>query len=369
MGLLISYLILALGISFICSIMESVLLSVTPSFAAAYEEKAPRAGARLRRLKTDIDRPLAAILSLNTIAHTIGAAGVGAQAMAVFGSGYVGITSAILTFLILVVSEIIPKTLGAMYWRQLTPLTVFLARLLIFLLYPLVAMSQLITRGLSKDRRINAISREEISALADMGLEEGLFAKKESLILKNLMRFGSLRAKDVMTPRPVIFMLPEEMRVGEVFDHHSDISVSRIPLQPGNQKAVKFYILKSDILLALARGETEKTLVELAREILAVPEMVSLFSLFDQLLDRREHIALVVEEYGGIAGLVTMEDILETLLGLEIIDETDKITNMRKWARRQWFQRARALGLITEEEGVPGPDDSSAEDQAGRPEE
>jgi len=355
MYLLFFYLFLALGVSFLCSIMESVLLSVTPSFAAAYEERSPRMGGRLRALKTDIDRPLAAILSLNTIAHTIGAAGVGAQAMVVFGSGYVAVTSGVLTFLILVLSEIIPKTLGAVYWRQLIPLTVMMARFLIFVLYPLVAMSQLITRGLSKDQKINAISREEISAIADIGFKEGLFVKKESLILKNLMRFGSLQAKDVMTPRPVMFVLPEAMKVGEVFDRYKDIRVSRIPLQQKEKPTVRYYILKNDLLLALARDETDKPLLELGREILVVPEMVSLFHLFEQLLDRREHIALVVEEYGGAAGLVTLEDILETLIGFEIIDETDKITNMRKWARKRWYQRARSLGLITEEDSDGNP--------------
>jgi CBS domain containing-hemolysin-like protein len=350
MYLLVFYLLLALGFSFLCSIMESVLLSVTPSFAAAYEKKAPRIGRSLQELKTDIDRPLAAILSLNTIAHTVGAAGVGAQAMTVFGSGYVGVTSAVLTFLILVFSEIIPKTLGAVYWRQLIPVTVVMAKLLIFLLYPLVAMSRLITRALSGSREISSISREEISALADMGLQEGLLAKKESLILKNLMRFGTLQAKDVMTPRPVMFVLPEKMKVGEVFERHKDIAVSRIPLTKGKKGLIRLYVMKNDLLLALAREETEKQLAALGREILVVPEMVSLFGLFEQLLDRREHIALVVEEYGGTAGLVTMEDIIETLLGFEIIDETDRIANMRRWARKRWYERARALGLIPQED-------------------
>ncbi len=354
MYLLIFYLFLALGVSFLCSIMESVLLSVTPSFAAAYAEKSPRMGGRLRKLKTDIDRPLAAILSLNTIAHTVGAAGVGAQAMVVFGSGYVGLTSAVLTLLILVLSEIIPKTLGALYWQQLTPFTVMMARFLIFLLYPLVLMSQLITRGLSSEQKINAISREEISALADMGLAEGLFVKKESLILKNLMRFGSLQAKDVMTPRRVMFALPEDTKVGGVFDEYPDIRVSRIPLQSRENQVIRHYVLKNDLLLALARDENERQLREFGREILVVPEMVSLLRLFEKLLDRREHIALVVDEYGRAAGLVTLEDILETLIGSEILDETDKIANMRKWARNQWYQRARSLGLISEAESEAG---------------
>lgn len=352
MGLLIFYLFLALCISFLCSVMESVLLSVTPSFAAAYEKQSPRTGEKLRKLKTDIDRPLAAILSLNTIAHTVGAAGVGAQAMVVFGKGYVAVTSGVLTFLILVLSEIIPKTIGALYWRQLTLPTIMMTRFLVFILYPLVMMSQLITRGLSPEQKLNAISREEITALADLGLREGLFVQKEFLILKSLMQFGSLKVKDVMTPRSVMFVLPEDMTVGEVFEQHKDIRVSRIPLQSREKPLIRHYMLKNDLLLALARHQTDKPLLDLGREILVVPEMVSLLRLFEQLLDRREHIALVVEEYGRVAGLVTMEDVLETLLGFEIIDETDKITNMRTWARKQWYQRARSLGLITTDEAA-----------------
>lgn len=350
MHLLLFYLFLALGVSFLCSIMESVLLSVTPGFAAALEESSPRLGGRLRDLKTDIDRPLAAILSLNTIAHTVGAAGVGAQAVAVFGSGYVGVTSAVLTFLILVVSEIIPKTLGAVYWQQLTPFTVIMARGLIFLLTPLVAMSQIITRTLSKDRKLNVVSREEISALADMGFEEGLFLEKESLILKSLMKFGSLQAKDIMTPRPVIITLPEKMSLGEASGRLSKIEVSRIPLQRSKVPFIRYYVLKNDLLLALARGESEESLLELGREMFVVPEMVSLFQLFEQFLDRREHIALVVGEYGDAVGIVTLEDILETLIGSEILDETDRVANMRDWARKRWYKRAAAMGLISEDE-------------------
>ena len=359
MYLLFFYLFLALGVSFLCSIMESVLLSVTPGYAAALEESSPRIGGRLRDLKTDIDRPLAAILSLNTIAHTVGAAGVGAQAVAVFGSGYVGVTSAVLTFLILVVSEIIPKTLGAVFWRQLTPFTVIMARALILLLSPLVAMSQLITRVLSRDRNLNVVSREEISALADMGVEEGLFIEKESLILKNLMKFGTLRAKDIMTPRTVIIGLPESMKTEEASDKLREIGVSRIPLLKNEPPICRYYALKNDLLLALARKETDRPLTEYGREILAVPETVSLLSLFEQLLDRREHIALVVGEYGDAEGIVTLEDILETLIGSEIIDETDRVANMRDWARKRWYKRAKSMGLIAEDEPASSPSGKS----------
>ncbi|MCF8025195.1 MAG: hemolysin family protein [Desulfobacteraceae bacterium] len=350
MTLLFFYLVLALGVSFLCSVMESVLLSITPSFTAAFEEVHPKTGAQLRRMKTDIDRPLAAILSLNTIAHTVGAAGVGAQAATVFGSQYVGAVSAVLTFLILILSEIIPKTIGALYWRSLARPTVIMLRGLIFFLYPLVQLSQLITYLFYKGKKIKPVTRDEIRALADLGFEEGLFLEKESRILKNLMRFGSIMAADIMTPRKVMFTLPEDMPIKEVYKMYPSIHVSRIPLYESDKKTVRKYILKDDLLIALATDDTDRPVSELGRELLAVPDTVNLFRLFEQLLDRREHIALVVDEYGGVAGLVTMEDILETLLGTEIIDETDTIPNMRKWARKQWYERARSQGLISGQE-------------------
>ncbi|MCF8027499.1 MAG: CNNM domain-containing protein [Desulfobacteraceae bacterium] len=362
MTLLFIYLFIALGVSFLCSIMESVLLSITPSFTAAFEEVHPKTGKLLRTLKTDIDRPLAAILSLNTIAHTVGAAGVGAQAVEVFGSQYVGITSAVLTFLILVLSEIIPKTIGALFWRSLTRPTVLLLRSLIIVLYPLVQMSQVITYLFSRGKKITPVTRDEIRALADLGFEEGLFLEKESRILKNLMRLSSIRAADIMTPRKVMFSLPENIRIDEVYKVYPSIHVSRIPLYEPDNKSIARYILKDDLLLALATGDATRTVSELGRDMLAVPETVNLFRLFEQLLDRREHIALVVDEYGGIAGLVSMEDILETLLGTEIIDETDTIPNMRRWARKQWYERARSHGLIAAE------DDQSIETDRSLPE-
>ncbi|MFW5908160.1 MAG: CNNM domain-containing protein [Desulfosalsimonas sp.] len=352
MTLLFFYLILALAISFLCSIMESVLLSITPTFTAAFEEVHPKTGGHMRSMKADIDRPLAAILSLNTIAHTVGAAGVGAQAASIFGNQYLGVVSAVLTFLILVFSEIIPKTIGALYWRALARPTVVILRGMIFILYPLVQLSKFITYLFSKGKKIKPVTREEIRAMADLGFEEGLFLEKESRILKNLMRFGTLRAADIMTPRKAMFTLPEDMPIKEVYNTHSSIHVSRIPLYKEDRKTIKKYILKDDLLLALATDDTDRKVSQLGREILAVPDTVNLFRLFEQLLDRREHIALVVDEYGGIAGLVTMEDILETLIGTEIIDETDTIPNMRRWARKQWYERARSQGLVPEEEEI-----------------
>jgi len=346
MTLLLFYLALALGVSFLCSIMEAVLLSITPAFAKAFEVKAPRAGAAVRALKGDIDRPLAAILSLNTIAHTVGAAGVGAQAVAVFGSGAVAVTSAILTFAILVLSEIIPKTLGAVYWRRLAGPTARFLVFLIRLLYPLVAMSQVITRWISRSRAPASVRRDEVRAMADIGLEQGVLHEHESLILKNLLRLGKIRAVSVMTPRPVMFTLPEEQTVGEALSLVPNIRFSRIPLTGRVQDDIGAFVLKSDILLEASRGRLDTRLKDLGREILVVPEAVSLVALFDQVLERREHIALVVDEYGGVAGLVTMEDILETLLGLEIVDETDGDVDMQDLARRKWEERARVMGIL-----------------------
>lgn len=352
MILLLIYLFLALGVSFLCSIMESVLLSVTHSFAAAYEKTNPKIGSRLRELKTNIDRPLAAILSLNTIAHTVGAAGVGAQALIVFGDAFVAVSSAILTFLILVLSEIIPKTLGAIYWRQLARPTTFLVRGLIIILYPLVVMSQKITRALSSGKKSKTISREEFKAMAEMGFEEGLILEKESLFIKNLLRFRSLKVKDIMTPRPVMFLLPEDMTIEEVFRSDFEIRVSRIPLHEKASEHIRYYVLKNDILLKMAREEWDTQLRELGREILVVPEIAPLLRMFEQLLDRKEHIALVVDEYGGVAGIVTMEDVVETLLGVEIVDETDTTRDMQVLARQKWYERAKSLGLISKEESL-----------------
>jgi CBS domain containing-hemolysin-like protein len=350
MSLLIFYLFVALFFSFLCSILEAVLLSVTPSYAVAVKKKSPAMGRRLDLLKRDIGRPLAAILSLNTIAHTVGAAGVGAEAANLFGDASVGVVSAVLTLLILVFSEIVPKTLGALYWRQLVPVGLYLVQWLIWGLYPLVILSQKITRWMASRSHSPAINREEFLAMADLGIREGVIPKTESRILKNLIRFGSLTAKNVMTPLSVLFTLPEDMSIEEILANGVKLRFSRIPLFPREGETIGYYVLKSDVLLAAARGEREKTLMQLARNILIVPEAVSLSSLFDMLLDRRELIALTVDEYGGISGIVTMEDILETVVGVEIVDETDETIDMQRLARQQWEKRAKALGIISDPE-------------------
>ena len=345
-ALLLLYVALALGVSFLCSIMEATLLSVTPSYMAALEQDDNPIGERLRSLKEDIDRPLAAILSLNTIAHTVGAAGAGAQAAVVFGEAYIGVISAVLTLLILVLSEIIPKTLGAVYWREIAPYVVRLLVPTIWTMWPLVKLSKVITRLLSSGEERVPFSREEFTALAELGEEEGVFEEKESRILKNLFRFNSLRVKDVMTPRTVMFDLDEEKTIGEVVEHYDEFRFSRIPVYSENRDDVTGYVLKDEMLLRAAQEEHDLKLKALAREMLVVRDSLPLPDLLERLLDKLEHVALVVDEYGGVEGIVTMEDVVETLLGLEIVDEADSVEDMQALARRQWFKRAKQLGMV-----------------------
>jgi CBS domain containing-hemolysin-like protein len=349
MGLLALYVALAIGVSFLCSMMEAVLLSVTPSYVAALQREGSAVGERLHQFKDNIDRPLAAILSLNTIAHTVGAAGVGAQAAIVFGEAYTGIIAAVLTLLILVLSEIIPKTLGAVYWRSLTPSVVRMLTATIIAMWPLVKLSQGITHLLSQEEDETAFSREEFTAMAELGEEEGVFEEKESRILHNLFRFNSLRVKDVMTPRTVIFDLPEHKTIGDVVEGHDEFRFSRIPVYDDDPDDITGYVLKDEMLLRAAQEEFDVSLEEMSRDILVVHETLPLPDLLERLLDRLEHIALVVDEYGGVAGVVTMEDVVETLLGLEIVDEADSVEDMQALARKQWFRRARELGMVSEE--------------------
>ena len=360
MGLLVIYAALALGVSFLCSILEAVLLSVTPSYVAALEQAGGRTGRLLRELKDDVDRPLAAILSLNTIAHTVGAAGVGAQAVAVFGSAWIGVISAVLTLLILVLSEIIPKTLGAVHWRRLAPTTARLLPTLMWTMWPLVALSRRITRLIARERGVTAaIRREELTALADLGARAGVFREGESRILRNLFRFGDLTVKHIMTPRTVMFALAQDQTVGDVMAEHDEFRFSRIPLYGQDLDDVTGYVLKDEILLRAARDEHDVPLSTLRREILAVPDSLPLPYVLDRLLDGREHIALVMDEFGGTAGIVTMEDVLETVLGSEIVDEADSVRDMQELARRQWVRRAERLGLV---EGGSSPGQATVPD-------
>lgn len=347
MLLLLLYLALALGVSFLCSVLEAVLLSVSPAFVAQLQNSKPRLGKKMRRFKDHIDRPLSAILSLNTIAHTVGAAGVGAQAVAVFGQAYVGVISAILTLLILLISEIIPKTLGAVYWRQLAPAVIYVLGPLTLSMWPLVKSFEALTRLLKSDEGATKIQRDEFIALIQQGRKTGAFDDNESRVLKNLFRTQELTVGDIMTPRTVIFSLDERLTVDEV--DPASVSFSRVPVYDGSRDNIVGFVLKSDLLTRALKGQGSTALAELKRPIAVVLERSPLARIFDRLIGNQDHIALVVEEDGELQGLVTMEDLIETLIGLEIVDESDPVRDMRALARRQWVRRARSMGLDVDE--------------------
>ncbi len=357
-ALLVLFVLLALLFSFLCSVAEAVLLSITPSFVAGLQESQPDFGRLLGRLRQDdVDRSLAAILTLNTIAHTIGAIGAGAQATAVFGSGWMGLFSAGMTLLILFLSEIIPKTLGAVYWRKLSWSTAQFVRALVVLLFPLIWLTEQVTKLIARRRDVHAFDRQEFVAMADLGQRSGQIDERESRIIRNLFRLVSLTAQDIMTPRTVMFAVQRDTRVADALSQWPDCPFSRIPLFGRDLDDVTGFILKDDLLLAQAQGRGDQPLASLEREIATVEGQTRLSDVLELLLDRRQHIALVAGDYGGTRGLVTLEDVVETLLGMEIVDEVDRVEDMQALARRQWRKRARALGLKVDqasEDGSPG---------------
>ncbi len=350
MTLLFFYAGIALSVSFLCSILEAALLSVTPSHLAKLEQDRPKVGGRLRALKTHIDRPLAAILTLNTTANTVGAAGVGAEAQRLWGSEVLAITSAALTLLILFLAEIIPKTLGAMYWPRLAGFMSAILPPLILILLPLVWLSEKLTGFLRRRRVAEKLSREEFAALARVGEEQGVFDKSEMRILRNLFHFSSLRTRDIMTPRMVMFSMEENTTVRDAIAERGAMIFSRIPIWNKTPDEMTGYILKDQLFLRAARDELDIPIRSFAREALMVPDTLALPALFEKFLDHREHIAVVVDEYGGVDGVVTMEDVLETLIGLEIVDEMDSVKDMRAMARAKWEARAKHI-----ESNAPGP--------------
>lgn len=346
MLLLLVYLFLALFVSFICSIMEAVLLSTPHSYLIVKQESGNSWAKKFISLKSNIDKPISAILTLNTIAHTVGAAGVGAQAVKIFGDTYFGIISAILTLLILVLSEIIPKTIGAHYWRKLARISTHTIKGMIFITYPFVIMSAGITRVFSRNKNAQSTSREEISALTNIGVVEGIFNEKENKIIQNLLRLRNVRVTEIMTPRVVLATADENLFLKDFLKDKNYLKFSRIPVYSENRENINGYVFRQTVFEKLAEDQHELRLKDIKREIVIIPETKVLFDVWERLLEKKEHIALIVDEYGGIEGIVTMEDIIETLLGLEIIDEKDTITDMQNFARERWKTRQLKYNLL-----------------------
>lgn len=354
MILLLIYLFLALFVSFLCSIMEAVLLSTPNSFLIVSRDSGKSWAGILLDLKKNIDKPLSAILTLNTIAHTVGAAGVGAQATKVFGEAWFGVVSAILTLIILIFSEIIPKTIGALFWRNLASPFTWLMRFTVIITYPFVLLSALITKLFSGKQKGPSTSREEISALASIGAHEGLFNEKEYKIIQNLLRLKNVKVTEIMTPRVVVASADETMLLSDFLKDKNYLKFSRIPVYSENTENITGYVFRQTVFEKLAEDRHELRLRDLKRDIVIIPGTKVLFDVWEKLLEEKEHIALVVDEYGGIDGIVTMEDIIETLLGLEIVDEKDTVTDMQKYALERWRTRQIKYNLLEESDRDSG---------------
>ena len=353
---LIVFFVISIVFSFLCSIWEAVLLSITPTYINVQKQKGTQLGKDLQVFKDDIDRPLSAILTLNTIAHTVGAIGVGAEAGKIFSeNGFeIGgfeismesIIATLMTLAILILSEIIPKTLGANFWRRLAPFTVKSLKILSFILWPLVWVSQLITRSLKKEKGKSVFSRIDFLAMTQVGEESGALALNESAIIKNLLRFDRIPVKTITTPRTVVVMEEASVTIKAFYDQYENLSFSRIPIYEKTSDHIDGFVLKDEILDSIIKGHGDWPLSEIKNEIQAIHQDKSLPELFDALTTNRGHIAIVVDDFGGLVGIVTLEDVFETLLGVEIIDESDSVEDLQELARKKWEERARKLGLI-----------------------
>lgn len=334
MGLILLYFLGALSLSFLCSVLEAVLLSTPMSYISMREKQGSKTATLMKQYKNNVDRPVGAILSLNTIAHTIGSAGVGAESIKIFGEQYFGLISAILTLLILVLSEIIPKTIGASYWRSLAMPSTRIIRVLILITYPLVLLSELITKVFTPRGNQASMSREEVSAMVDVGTTEGVFRESESKLIKSCIALSGVKARQIMTPSIVVESACQDLTVKD-FQAKQSWSFSRIPVYAGDKDYITGYVLKDAVLKLLSEDQFHVKLSDLKRPILTFREEESVFQIWEKMLEKREHISVINDEYGGLRGLVTMEDIIETMTGVEIVDEDDVAVDMQALAKEK----------------------------------
>jgi CBS domain containing-hemolysin-like protein len=340
MTLLLVYLVIAIGISFLCSILEAVLLSITPSYVEQVSSSNSRAGARLVKSKKNIDESLSSILILNTFAHTMGAAGVGAQAIKVFGEQWEILIAVLLTLAILYFSEIIPKTLGATFWRTLALPATFIICWLVKLVYPLVWLSTRLTRLFSSSKE-NEITREEIIALASLGHKDGTLYSRENEYLSNVLSLREIKTEQVLTPRSVVHMLHESTTVTEALDHPKTEQFTRIPVYGEDIDDIKGKVIKHDLYEAERAGHGSDPISKYARKIVRISEKLPVQQLLDTFIRHHAHLFLTEDEFGQMSGVVTLEDAMETLLGSEIVDESDVVEDMQELARGQYRNRLR----------------------------
>ena len=365
MTLLIIFAIISIFFSFLCSILESVLLSITPTFINLKKSEGLEYANELETLKKDVDKPLIAILTINTVANTVGAILVGVQAEVAYAEMYgvniktilgikitedvmVGIVSAIMTALILVVSEIIPKTIGATYWRSLAN---FASKALKVMIFPLkwtgiLWTLQLTTKLIGGKSHISILSKEGFLVMTEMAEKDGVFHENESKVIRNLIGFKEMQVNSVMTPRSVLEIANEKETITSFYNEHKELSFSRIPVYSENPDNITGYFLKDNLLEAMINGNSEQSLASIKREIIVVERDLSIPDLFDKLIKEKEHIALVVDEYGSVSGIVSQEDVIETLLGLEIIDESDDVADLQAHAKKSWKNRTNKMSTI-----------------------
>jgi len=329
MTLLLAYFFLALFLSFLCSLLEAVLLSTPASYSSILSKKNSSQGDRLERFKENINRPLAAILTVNTFAHTLGAAGVGAQTSALYGETSVAIASGILTLLILIFSEIIPKTIGSVYWRRLIGNTTLIIEVLIFFTYPLVLLAEYIS-NFGEDEA--TVTREEVIAMAEMGEDEGVLEEQETDIIENTLKLKDVKVKDIMTPRSVIFALKSDFTVGQVLEKHETLDFTRIPIFEGNLDVIKGMVNRYEIINRKAEDQFSTRMHEISQEVPFVNENDPIDKVLELFIKNRDHMALVKDNNDILTGLITLEDAIETILGQEIVDEHDSVVDMRDLA-------------------------------------
>jgi len=292
-------------------------------------------GELLKSLKADVDRSLAAILSLNTVAHTAGAAGVGAEVANVFGSAYLGIASVILTLLILILSEIIPKTLGATYWKSLAPTSAVIIKWLIFFTYPLVVILELFSRMVAPSGHKISFSRSELLAMAEVAEREGIVESDESRIVKNALKLKDTLVKDIMTPVTVMFTFQNDDKIKDIVEKNETIRFSRIPIKGKDLNDIQGYVLRSELLKKAAEGN-DGSVGELARPVHKVDSSTNLDDIFEDFTKKKDMMFLVVNEFGATEGLISMEDAFEALLGVKFVDEVDEIADLREHAKEKW---------------------------------
>lgn len=325
-----------IGISFLCSLLEAVILSVSSAYVAVAKNEKKRYAHLLEHLIEKIDRPISAILTLNTISHTMGSAAIAYYVQKEFGEAAITASSVILTILILLLSEILPKSVGTNNWKSIAPAATYIIQTMIFLLYPFVILSEWVNKLFKSNTEEPEVTREEFIMTAEIGAEEGELRNKESNIIKNLLMLDKIFVSDIMTPRSVFFALDSQMTVEQVFEKYKPVRFSRIPVYEDSLDNIIGLALRYKIHEAMSSDHHDMKVAELVTKIYSIPESMTVSQVIDYFVKEKEHLALAVDEYGVVTGLVTLEDAVETLLGVEIMDELDNIEDMRKYALEQW---------------------------------